>query len=199
MFDLVLFDLGGVVVELTGVETMMEWSGGITAAEVWRRWLRCEAVRAFESGRSTPERFGAEAVTELGLSVSPEEFLHGFGSWIGGIYNGTHETIAELRRTLPVACLSNTNAIHWEIMTGTFGLHALFDHHFLSHEIGLTKPDREAFEHVPERLGIPPERILFFDDNLINVQGAAEAGLTARHVAGMPEARADLARLGLLS
>lgn len=200
MFDLILFDLGGVVVELTGVGTMIEWSGGgITSEEVWRRWLRCEAVRAFESGRSTVERFGREAVAELGLSVSPEEFLQGFASWIGGVYDGTHETIAGLRGKAAVACLSNTNAIHWETMTVKFGLHTLFDQHFLSHELGMLKPDREIFEHIPAALGLQPERILFFDDNRINVEGARSVGMRGHHVAGMSEARAVLHELGLLA
>lgn len=199
MFDLVLFDIGGVVVEHTGVDTMIQWSGGdITSEEVWRRWLRCEAVHAFEAGRTTTEQFGADAVLELKLNVSPEEFLRGFGSWIGGIYDGTHDTIADLQRTLPVACLSNTNTIHWEIMSGTFALHTLFDHYFLSHEIGLTKPNREIFEHVHTALDLQPERILFFDDNRINVEGAESAGMKAYRVVGMDEVRIVLQELGLL-
>ena len=198
-FELILFDLGGVVVELTGVQTMIEWSGGdITPEEVWRRWLRCGAVRDFESGKTSVEHFTAQAVEELGLSVSPERFLEGFRSWIGGTYDEIHDIIAELRGHTPVGCLSNTNQIHWETMTGKFGLDALFDHHFLSHHIGLTKPDREIFEHIISATSIRPGRILFLDDNLPNVEGARSAGLHSYHVRGASEAGKVLEELGLL-
>lgn len=197
-FDLVLFDLGGVVVRLTGVQTMIEWSGGnITPDELWRRWLRSEAVRGFESGKTSVEQFGSHAVEELGLIVSPNQFLEGFRSWIGGTYDGIHEIVSALRTTTSVGCLSNTNAIHWERMTDEFNLHQLFDHHFLSHRIGLLKPDREIFEHIVQETSVQPERVLFFDDNLMNVEGAQSIGIRSYHVRGADEARAVLVELGM--
>lgn len=198
-FELILFDLGGVVVELTGVQTMIEWSGGnITPEEVWRRWLRCQAVRDFESGKTSVDHFTAQTVEELGLSVSSEQFLEGFRSWIGGTYDGIQEMITQLRTHTRVGCLSNTNQIHWETMTGKFGLDALFDHHYLSHHIGLTKPDREIFEHIITETSLRPDRILFLDDNLPNVEGARSAGLHSYHVRGASEAGEVLEELGLL-
>jgi HAD superfamily hydrolase (TIGR01509 family) len=73
----------------------------------------------------------------------------------------------------------------------------LFDHRFLSHELGLVKPDREIFEHVLARLGCPADRVLFLDDNLINVEGARAAGLHAERARGLAEVRSALARHGL--
>lgn len=197
--ELILFDLGGVVIRLTGVETMMEWCGGITSDEVWERWLRCEAVRRFESGSIDEEAFGEEAVRDLKLSVGADQFLQGFRSWIGGTYDGIHETIGRLRQTHTVGCLSNTNAIHWQRMTEDFDVHLLFDHHFLSHHIGLLKPDREVFEHIVSDMNIAPERVLFLDDNRINVEGAKSVGLDAYCVKGGDEARALLLEMNLLS
>ena len=50
-----LFDVGGVLVQLSGVEIMLEWLGhGISEEELWRRWLQSVPVRQFEPGRSTP-------------------------------------------------------------------------------------------------------------------------------------------------
>src|SRR4029453_12402902 len=49
--EVILFDLGGVLIELAGVEKMIEWSPGIeTVEELWRRWLHSDAVRRFETG-----------------------------------------------------------------------------------------------------------------------------------------------------
>ena len=199
--DTVLFDLGGVVVELTGVGTMIEWSGGkIDEEEVWHRWLHSESVRSFESGNIGIEEFGRQIVEELRLIVPPEEFLQGFGSWIGGLYQQTGHVISSLRNNagLRVGCLSNTNPLHWEIMTTQFGIHQLFHQHFLSFEIGMMKPDREMFEHVVEVIGGAPERILYFDDNRLNVESARESGMQSYHVRGMEEAQGVLERKGLI-
>ncbi|MGE3801369.1 MAG: HAD family hydrolase [Candidatus Kapaibacterium sp.] len=197
--ECVLFDLGGVVVELTGVETMIAWSGGdITEEDVWHRWLHSEAVRSFESGQIEIAQFGVELVEELKLTVTPEEFLRGFGSWLGGTYRGTEQIIPLLRKSVAVGCLSNTNPLHWEIMTSQFTLHELFDHHFLSFEIGMMKPDREIFEHVVEKIGIPPRQILYFDDNKLNVEGAKSVGMVSRHAKGMEDVAKILREEGMV-
>ena len=47
-------------------------------------------------------------------------------------------------------------------------------------------------------LGCAPDRILFLDDNEINVLGARAAGLRSECVAGVAEARAILAQNELL-
>ena len=50
--DLVVFDLGGVLVELGGIDVWLGWTGpGISEAEMWRQWLSSTTVRDFEGGR----------------------------------------------------------------------------------------------------------------------------------------------------
>lgn len=42
----ILFDLGGVLIELAGVEKMLEWSEGVVSTdELWRRWLLKKRLR----------------------------------------------------------------------------------------------------------------------------------------------------------
>jgi putative hydrolase of the HAD superfamily len=60
------------------------------------------------------------------------------------------------------------------------------------------KPDREVFDRVAARLDAPHERILFLDDNLVNVEGARAAGLRSERARGVDEARAVLVRAGVL-
>src|SRR5512132_3470305 len=68
--DTVIFDVGGVLVELTGVQQMLNWCGGrLTEAELWPLWLASPAVRAFEAGRCDAATFGSEVVREFALSV----------------------------------------------------------------------------------------------------------------------------------
>ena len=70
----------------------------------------------------------------------------------------------------------------------------LFDEQYLSYEMGLVKPDRQAFDHTIAGLGCDAGRVLFLDDNQINVDGARAAGLTAEKAVGPDEARTVLTR-----
>lgn len=197
-YDVVLFDLGGVVIELAGVPIWQSWTGAGDEAEVWQRWLGSTAVRRFESGRVGADEFAREIVSEFELAVSPEEFVREFAAWPRGVYPGVAELVAAVRRRVPVACLSNCNELHWPRFLGEMGLARVFDHHFSSHELGALKPDREIFDTALARLGCTPERALFLDDNRLNVDGARDAGLDARLARGPDDLRRVLDELGLI-
>ncbi len=47
---------------------------------------------------------------------------------------------------------------------------------------GVYKPDHEAFALMVQRMGIPPEDIVFIDDQPVNLRGAAEAGMQCVHL-----------------
>ena len=48
---------------------------------------------------------------------------------------------------------------------------------FVSYELGLRKPDEEAFYAVAEAIGEPIHQILFFDDSPENVAIASRLGM----------------------
>jgi putative hydrolase of the HAD superfamily len=131
------------------------------------------------------------------MTASPETFLEAFVRWPRGLMPGARELALATRARITIGCLSNTNALHAERHASEEAVYDLFDHRFLSHELGLVKPDREIFEHVLARLGCPADRVLFLDDNLINVEGARAAGLHAERARGLAEVRSALARHGL--
>jgi putative hydrolase of the HAD superfamily len=91
--------------------------------------------------------------------------------------------LRELEPRVPMYLFSNTNSAHhgiWSVRNA----HALkpMRRQFLSFEMGRRKPEREAFERIATELALPPDRILFFDDSLANVEGARAAGMQAVHV-----------------
>jgi putative hydrolase of the HAD superfamily len=47
---------------------------------------------------------------------------------------------------------------------------------------GVYKPDREAFELMVERMGMPPADIVFIDDQPVNIQGAQSVGMACVHL-----------------
>jgi len=195
----VLFDLGGVLVRLGGVAKMQELAGFDSEEELWSRWLSSPWIRSFEQGNCGPLEFANGMVHSWHLPVSPEQFLEVFKAFPAGLFPGARELVTLVRDHLPVGCLSNSNVLHWELMGKRWGLADLFDRTFLSHELGLVKPDTEIFEHVVHSLGAPPERVVFLDDNRLNVQGAQAVGLAAVQVRGPAQAKAALVDLGVLS
>jgi putative hydrolase of the HAD superfamily len=197
--DVVLFDLGGVLFDFGGVDAMKALSGIDDDEEIWRRWLSCRWVRTFERGDCSADDFAAGVVDDWHLSITPAEFLIEFRSWLGGPLEGAEALVRETRRMTRVGCLSNTNAVHWRDHGDRWGMMRAFDIRFLSFEMGCVKPDREAFDHVATVLEVPRDRILFLDDNAINVDAAVAAGLHAVRAVGVVEARAHLDELGLLA
>jgi len=165
--------------------------------ELWRRWLMSPAVRGFESGTIGAAEFADALVAEFGLPVTPDRFLLEFSVWPRALMPGVGELLAALRGRFTLASFSNTNPIHWERVRTEFDLLDRFDFHFPSHQIGMLKPDLEAFEHIVAALECPAERILFFDDNPMNVDGARAAGIVARRVDGPDTVRAELGRIAI--
>jgi putative hydrolase of the HAD superfamily len=196
--DLVLFDLGGVLIEVSGVRAMLELTGIEREEDLWRRWLACRWVRRFESGGCSEAEFAAGVVADWQLELSPAAFLEAFQDWPAGPLPGATDLVAQTRARVATGCFSNTNALHWHRHIAAWPLADLFDHRFLSFELGLLKPDTAAFAQVAGLLEVPAERVLFLDDNAVNVAGAAAAGFQAARAAGVDEARRRLAEAAVL-
>jgi HAD superfamily hydrolase (TIGR01509 family) len=197
-YDVVLFDLGGVLVRLDGVPQMQAMSRIEREDELWRRWLGCPWVRTFERGRCSPDEFAAGVVDEWGLDISPHVFLERFRGWPVALIDGAVELVKEVGAHCRIGCLSNTNELHWDVLVSRWGLGDLFEEVFLSFRLDLVKPDPEVFAHVCGALGLPPGRILFLDDNALNVDRARSVGLAGAVVRGTAEARTALVDHGVL-
>jgi glucose-1-phosphatase len=200
-YRVILFDLGGVLVEVEGVAALQRMLGRpLSQEEVWQRWLTASVwVSTFESGQCTPEAFAAGVVTEWGLPVTAEAFLDDFRQWPKRLFPGVRDMLALLAQRCTLACLSNTNTIHWPYVRDTLGLSGLLHRYYLSHEIGHLKPTRAAFEHVLVDLGCAPSHLIFLDDNQLNVDAAQAMGIQAYRTVGMAEVKTTLQSLGLLA
>jgi len=197
--DMVLFDLGGVLIDFGGVAPMKELAGIESDDELWRRWLTCRWVRSFERGHCSAEEFAVGVVSDWSLPVEPEAFLDAFRSWPGAPLPGAESLLRMVQRAMPAGCLSNTNAVHWQEHFARWPILDAFDFRFLSFELGMVKPDRDMFDHVAQLIPAPASRILFLDDNLVNVEGAVAAGFVAMQVRGVAEARQALVAAGVVA
>jgi len=196
--ELVLFDLGGVLIELRGVATMAELAGIDDEDELWRRWLDCRWVRTFEAGHCGPDDFAQGVVNDWGLPVGSDEFLRIFTAWPTGPLDGAEDLVRATAANTAIGCFSNTNTVHWDGNVELWPLIGHFAYQFVSHRLGEVKPDVAAFEKVAELLPVAPDRVLFVDDNLANVESARSLGFQAEHVAGVRNVRDVLQGVGLV-
>ena len=196
--EVILFDLGGVLVELSGTSEMLKWmKNKPTIDELWKAWLSSSAVRSFEIGRSTAEQFADELIDELDLSVGRNEFIRSFIQWPRRLYPEAIRLIERLNQDYTLACLSNSNELHWHRLINEMGIDKIFSKHFISHLTGKLKPDPEAFEHVLLNLNCDASATLFLDDNELNVKSAQKVGLIAKRVRGIEETKEYLKKIGI--
>jgi putative hydrolase of the HAD superfamily len=106
--------------------------------------------------------------------------------------------LREWRLLSATGCFSNMNDLHWRERVAAWPLADMFDHRFLSFELGLLKPDVAAFAKVADLTRVPAGRILFLDDNAMNVAGARAAGLQAARVRGVDDARQRLVEAAVI-
>ncbi len=194
----VLFDLGGVLVEIAGEQHMLSLLGQrMTREELWNMWLHSTAVRAHETGRITSAQFAEDLIAEFDIDISPDEFLSGFKGWLKAPFPGAQALLDDTSRHFITGILSNSSAVHWPIVE-SMNLHHRVHHVVTSHELGQIKPDRAYFEQALKIVGVQPQETIFFDDNQLNVDGALVCGIQAYHVYGAAQTRRKLCELGLL-
>ncbi len=189
-----LFDLGGVLVESTGRSALKRLLPHLAEDRIMERWLRSPSVIRFESGRTEPQAFAREFLAEWELGIGDAAFLDDFAAWVTGFYEGATALVESLRPRHRVGCLSNTNVLHWERLAQA---RSLFDYCFASHVTGFMKPDPKAYTHALEELRVPAGDVYFFDDLAPNVEAAREAGINAYQVSGLPALAARLREEGL--
>jgi HAD superfamily hydrolase (TIGR01509 family) len=196
-FDVLLFDLGGVLIDFAGFEEMRRLLPQVSdRSEIRDRWIRSKPVQLFERGEVAPEEFACRVVEEFHLELSKHEFLREFVSWARGPYPGALALLRRLQNSHRIACLSNSNELHTPLYRAS--IHSHVDSFYFSDEIGLVKPDREIFDFVIRDLTVSPRRIAFFDDTPVNVEAARNVGLCAFLVDGIGELEARLQGLGLI-
>jgi putative hydrolase of the HAD superfamily len=199
--DALLFDLGRVVLDIDFSKTLACWAGhaGCDPAEFAGRFSsRDDIYLRHETGEVGDAEFFAGLRALLGIDISDAQFLEGWNAIFAGEMPGIGEQLARAARRLPLYAFSNTNSAHVEHFSAAYaGVLGHFRELFLSSNIGLRKPDAEAFDHVVKAIGVPAERIVFFDDLAENIEGARDRGLTVVHVTSPSDVAEALAALGI--
>lgn len=178
--EAIVYDFGGVLVDVDFARVIARWAAlsGADAAALGERFTLGPVYQAHERGEIDASAYFEAMRTELGLALDDAAFADGWNAIFGEPIHPTVEGMHALAGRLPQYLFSNTNAMHHAYWSRRYAAElAPLDAQYVSHEMRLRKPDREAFEHVAAAVGVPAGRILFFDDTVANIEGAKAAGL----------------------
>jgi putative hydrolase of the HAD superfamily len=194
-----VFDLGGVLVDWNGIDPLMALSQGRLEREQARRfWMETPEVALLDTGRVTPAEFARLMDERLQLGLGQDRMLQALDDWLQGPYPGVHKLLQQLGAHYRLAVLSNNNALHWGKIERQFDILPLFETCFASHHMGLRKPDQAVYRHVQQALQVAAADIIFFDDNIECLHSATQAGWQACHTIGFDAVRQAVQAHGLL-
>ena len=180
-----LFDLGGVVIDISVERALRCWEprSSLSIDEMRGRLAADEPFRQHERGELPANRYFDHLREVFQLDASDREIEAGWNAILVGENTASLQLVESARRHLPCYAFTNTSRTHQATWTAAFpNVVSAFDRIFSSPDLGLRKPERAAYETVTREIGVAPQSVLFFDDLAENVEGARAAGLQAVHV-----------------
>ena len=181
MHKAILFDLGRVLINFHFQRGYRALAGlcPYAAEEIPRRLAGTGLVERFETGLVEPRDFVDQMRRILDLKVDFDQFRATWSSIFTDIL--IPESMLEgLGRRYRLVLVSNTNALHFEMIRQTYG-HLLrhFDDLVLSFEVHAMKPRPEIFQAAVERAGCRPEECFYTDDIASYIEAATRMGIDA--------------------
>ncbi len=196
MIRAVIFDLGGVIVDITPfVDEVLTVFQPVNEDEFWEE-VNIEAV-ALCKGEMSLLQFWRNVAQKRGKDI-PDSVLKDL--WVIDsrsppcLNEGIQEIITSLRQNYKLAILSNTMKEHKIDKKGIYGL---FDVIILSYEVGLTKDDEAIFLLASDKLGIQPEECVFIDDIQQFVEVAQSVGMKGILYENVKQLKSDLRKWGV--
>ena len=181
MIKTIIFDLGNVLIpfDFTRGYRGMEELTGLTAAEIRARISATDLVQRFESGLIESKDFVSGLADLLGTPFGYETFA-GIWSSIFLPHTLVPESLIEaLHRKYRLQVLSNTNPLHFEMVSATYPILRHFDSYTLSHEVKAMKPDPRIFASALADAGCQPQECFYTDDIADYVEAARRQGIDA--------------------
>lgn len=186
----IVFDLGGVIMNLNVPQTIIEFSRlGITNIVNNTGHHYTDAIfYDFEIGKVSENEF----VEKLScMTNSKPSYLQVIEAWNAMILDMPRERInilLDLKKNYKIYLLSNTNSTHQQKFisevneANNFSFNDLFEKAYYSHEIGMRKPNEDVFKFLLKDSNLKPEETLFIDDSIENINAAEKLGIQTYHI-----------------
>jgi len=182
-----LFDMGGVVLSVDFKDIFKAWAKLSTLDEsnFLSRFSLDEKYQQHERGTIDAAAFFQYQRDMYALEGTDSEIIAGWNAIFGAEITQSLDAIDAISGSIPCYGFTNTNRTHQVYWEAKFPrMHSTFEKLFVSSEIGLRKPDAEAFYYVLNEISVDPEELLFFDDSVENVEGASVLGIQTVLVTG---------------
>jgi putative hydrolase of the HAD superfamily len=181
MIKAVIFDLGRVIVpfDFNRGYARLGPLCGIPAPEIPGRLAATGLVPRFESGGIEPHDFVKQISKHLNLDLPYDDFCEIWSSIFLPETLIQEDMLEGLARQQRLILLSNTNAIHFEMVRETYPLLRHFHSLVLSYKVGAMKPLPLIYRKAIEAAECLPEECFFTDDIAAYVEGAKKQGIDA--------------------
>jgi FMN phosphatase YigB (HAD superfamily) len=198
MIKAVIFDLGKVLIPFDfqlGYAKLGVFCG-ISAADIPARLVGSTLVGDFESGRIAPRDFADRFCRSLNVDIPYEQFCEIWSSIFLPDTLIPEAMLQGIARNFRLVLLSNTNAIHFEMLVQTYPLLRHFHSYVLSYEVGAMKPLPLIYQRAIEAAGCQPGECFFTDDIEANVDAARAQGMDAVQFQSAAQIEAELYKRG---
>jgi len=177
----IIFDLGGVILNIDYQRTVDEFKkiGVPHFGEIFSQFKQSSFTDDFEKGRISENDFyeTVKAKTEVDFSFS--EFRAAWNAMLLDLPPQRIEMLKKLSEQYRLFLFSNTNETHYNkfITKVESDFDILFEKTYYSHQFGLRKPDKIAFQTLLEQNNLVAEDTLFIDDSYQHIESANSLGI----------------------
>lgn len=200
MLKTLIFDLGKVIVpfDLERGFSAFAKHGEKSPAEIAALIRDTDLLRRFESGEIEPKDFVRAMNDYLGTDASEDDFAK---AWCSIFLPETlipEPFLASLHERYRLLLLSNTNAIHFEMIVEAYPILRHFDEFILSYKVGAMKPSPLIYQAALAQAQCAPEECFFTDDIAEYAAGARAQGIQAVQFQNFEQLQQELRTLGVL-
>lgn len=179
MINTIVFDLGGVIINLDvprcvkhftrlmGAENVRNVLGiddegeGVVAVSAATKQL----MHDYEYGNISTDGFLHSLQEHCYPGTTIEQIREAWLSMLDALPQARLDYVAEVhRKGYRTILLSNSNELHWDPIWDQYRLGTYFDAVFASHHLHMAKPNREMFEHVMREAQTDNAHTIYVDD-----------------------------------
>jgi len=195
----VIFDLGRVLIpfDFSRGYRAMEQYCAYPAAEIPKRIAATDLVHRFETGLVEPHDFVAELTRELNLQIDYHRFCEIWSSIFLPETLVPESLVAGIGARYRMLVLSNTNAIHFDMVRQSYPIIRHFHDLVLSYEVKAMKPSPAIYREAIARAQCRPEECFFTDDIAAYVEGARREGIDAVQFQSCAQLERELTARGI--
>ncbi len=187
----IIFDLGGVILNIDYKRPQEEFRKlGVKEVEkLYSKQNQVELFDLLETGKISEKEFVQKIKESSDLEISDSEIIAAWNSILLEFPLRRLQILQQLQLHYNIYLLSNTNEIHekafnemLKVQCGYPSLALFFDRVYLSHRVGLRKPDPKIFELVLSENNLKKEETLFIDDSIQHIESASQLGIKTIHL-----------------